>query len=44
MDEFTTPYEDDDAQFIECKVWWLNVTKALVNEFETSAGSININT
>lgn len=29
MDEFTTPYEDDDAQFIECKVWWLNLTIAV---------------
>lgn len=24
MDEFMTPYDDDDAQFIECKVWWLD--------------------
>lgn len=30
-----TPYDDnDEAQFIECKVWQLNVTEAVVNAFE----------
>lgn len=39
-----TPYDDDDAQFIECKVWWRNLTIAVVDKFETLAVSFNINT
>lgn len=27
MDEFVTPYDEDDAQFIECKVRRLHLTQ-----------------
>lgn len=41
MDEFVTPYDDDDALFIECKVQWLNLPTAEANEFDASEAAFH---